>query len=453
MLFSRRSFLLSTLAAIPTVTYAAKPEQNWPQFRGPASQGLADGFPTRAQWRVGAGADKSTGLLWRIEVPGLGHSSPIIWKDRIYLATAVPKEGKPSLRIGYYGDVGPAKDDGEQRWLVMCFDKKSGKKKWEQLIRAARPGTVRHEKASHANTTLVTDGQHLIGFFGADGLYCLDMKGRLKWQKNLGAINVAWNDVAWGYSSSPALHNDRIVLLCDDPKDPFVAAYHLSDGRELWRASRKDACKHSWGTPLIHHDGTRTQVVTNGWPFIVSYDLESGKELWRLRGGGDIPIPTPFVADGLIVLSNAHGGKAPLFAVRPNAQGDISLTDGKTSNDFVVWSAPNGGSYISTPVVYNGYIYLANHNGVLRCFDFRTGEKMYEERLGADASCSASLVAADGKIYCATEQGEVHVIKAGPKLEVLAKNDLEEPCLATPAISQGVLYFRTSASLLAVGES
>jgi outer membrane protein assembly factor BamB len=202
---------------------------------------------------------------------------------------------------------------------------------------------------------------------------------------------------------------------------------------------------------LIYSDGARTQVVANGYPFIASYDLETGKELWRLRGGGDIPIPTPFVADGLIVLSNAHGGKAPLFAVRPTATGDISLAEGTTSNDSVVWSSPNGGSYISTPVVYDGYIYLANHNGVLRCFDFKTGEKMYEERLGKDDSVSASLVAADGKIYCPTEQGIVHVLKAGPKLEVLAKNDLGEPCLATPAISQGVVYFRTSGSLMAIG--
>lgn len=449
-MISRRSFLTTTLAALPAIKLAAKPEQNWPGFRGPGARGVADGYPTRAAWNTEAAADKSSGVLWRTEIPGLGHSSPIVWKDRIYLATAVPKAGKPSLRIGYYGDVGPAKDNDEQLWLILCLDKKSGKKKWEQTVRTAKPVTVRHEKASHANTTLVTDGKYLIAFFGADGLYCLDLKGKLLWQKDLGPINVTWRSIAWGFSSSPALYQDRIVLLCDDPKDPFVAALRLTDGQELWRVSRKGASQNSWGTPLVHADSTRTQVITNGYPYIVSYDLETGKELWRLRGGGDIPIPTPFVADDLIVLSNAHGGKAPLFVVRPAAEGDISLAEGSTSNDAVVWSAPNGGSYISTPVVYSGYVYLANHNGVLRCFDFKTGEKLYEERLGADASCSASLVAADSKIYCPTEQGVVHVIKAGPKLEVLAKNDLGEPCLATPAISQGVLYFRTSASLLAI---
>lgn len=450
MSLTRRSFVQTALLALPATTFSYAPDQNWPEFRGPGTRGIAEGFPTRATWNLGAAAGKESGVLWRSEIPGLGHASPIIWGDRIYLATAVPKTGKPSLRIGYYGDVGPAKDNDEQRWAILCLDKKNGKLKWEQTIRTAKPGTVRHEKASHANTTLVTDGKHLIGFFGADGLYCLDLKGKLLWQKDLGPINVTWRSIAWGFSSSPALHKDRIVLLCDDPKDPFVTALSLADGKELWRTSRKGACENSWGTPFIYADETRTQVVANGYPYIASYDFETGKELWRLRGGGDIPVPTPFVADGLIVLTNAHGGKTPLFAVRPSAQGDISLAEGTTSNEAVVWSVPNGGAYLSTPVVYNGYIYLANHNGVLRCFDFKTGTKMYEERLGADSACSASLVAADGKIYCPTEQGIVNVIKAGPKFEVLAKNDMGEPCLATPAISQGVLYFRTSASLLAI---
>ncbi len=447
---SRRSFLATSLMALPAAGLAAKSEQNWPGFRGPGAQGIADGYPTRASWNADAGVGKPAGILWRTEIPGLGHSSPIIWGDRIYLATAVRLSGKASLRIGYYGDVKAAQDNDEQKWMVLCFDKKSGKKLWERVVRTSKPATERHEKSTHANTTLITDGQRLIGFFGSEGLYCFDLNGKLLWQKDLGIINNSWRGIGWGYSSSPSLYKNRIVLLCDDPKDPYVAAFQLSDGKELWRVSRKGDCEGSWGSPLIHHDGSRTQVVTNGWPFIVSNDLETGKELWRLRGGGDIPIPTPFVADGLIVVSNAHGGKAPLFVIRPTAQGDISLKEGSTSNEAIVWSVPNGGSYISTPVVYGGYIYLANHNGLLRCFDFKTGAKMYETRLGIDSACSASLVAADGNIYCPTEQGVIHVIKAGPTLEVLAKNEMGEPCLATPAISQGILYFRTSASLIAI---
>jgi len=450
---SRRSFLAASLMALPTVALAsnAKGEQNWPCFRGPGSQGIADGYPTRTSWNADSTTGKISGVMWRAEIPGLGHSSPVIWGDRIYVGTAVRLSGKAPLRIGYYGDVKPAQDNDEQKWTVLCFDKKTGKRIWDRVVRTSKPKTERHEKSTHANTTLITDGKRLVGFFGSEGLYCFDLNGKLLWTKDLGVINNSCHGIGWGYSSSPAMYGDRIVLLCDDPKDPFVGAFSLADGKELWRTSRKGACEGSWGTPLIHNDGTRTQVVTNGWPYIVSYDLETGKELWRLKGGGDIPIPTPFVADGLIVVSNAHGGKAPLFTIRPSATGDISLVEGSTSNDSIVWSVPNGGSYISTPVVYGGYIYLANHNGVLRSFEFKTGRKMYEERLGADASCSASLVAADGKVYCPTEQGTVHVVKAGPTLEVLAKNELGEPCLATPAISQGVIYFRTSGSLIAIG--
>ena len=453
---TRRSFLATSLSALPAITLASgtldsKTEQNWPGFRGTGAQGVAEGYPTRADWNADAAAGKLSGVLWRIELPGLGHSSPIVWGDNIFVATAIRLSGKAPLRIGYYGDVKAAPDNDEQKWMILCLDKKSGKRRWERVVRTSKPATERHEKSTHANTTLVTDGRRLVAFFGSEGLYCFDLKGKLLWSKDLGVINNSWRGIGWGYSSSPALYRDRIALLCDDPKNPFLAAFNLSDGKELWRTPRKGDCEGSWGTPLIHNDGARTQVITNGWPFIVSYDLETGKELWRLRGGGDIPIPTPFVADGLIVISNAHGGKAPLFAVRPSAEGDISLKEGSASNDSVVWSVPNGGSYISTPVVYGGHIYLANYNGLLRCFDFKTGQKVYEERLGTDASCSASLVAADGKIYCPVEQGSVYVIKAGPKLEKLAKNELGAPCLATPAISQGVIYFRTSESLIAVG--
>src|SRR5215475_9267364 len=436
---TRRSFLATSLTALPAITLASgsfdsKTEQNWPCFRGPGAQGIADGYPTRAEWNADAAGGKLSGVLWRVEVPGLGHSSPIVWGDNIFITTAVRLSGKAQLRIGYYGDVQAAKDNEEQKWMILCFDKKSGKKRWERVVRTSKPATERHEKSTHANTTLVTDGRRLVAFFGSEGLYCFDLKGKLLWSKDLGVINNSWHGIGWGYSSSPALYRDSIALLCDDPKAPFVAAFSLSDGKELWRTSRKGDCEGSWGTPLIHSDGARTQVITNGWPFIVSYDFDTGKELWRLRGGGDIPIPTPFVADGLIVISNAHGGKAPLFAIKPSAKGDISLAEGATSNESVVWSVPNGGSYISTPVVYRGHIYLANFNGVLRCFEFKTARKVYEERLGKDAACSASLVAADGKIYCATEEGTVHVIKAGPTMEVLAKNELGEPCLATPAV-------------------
>ena len=448
-MLSRRSFLVTSLLALPAARLVAASEQNWPEFRGAGARGVADGYPTPVSWSADP-AGKLSAVRWRAEIPGLGHSSPIVWGDRLYVATAVRLSGKAPLRIGLYGDIKAAQDDDDQRWLVLCFDKTSGKQLWQRELRVGKPGAARHEKATHANTTLTTDGKRLVGFFGSEGLYCFDLDGKLLWSKQLGVVNVSKYGIGWGYGSSPALHGDRIVLLCDDPQNPFLAAFSLSDGHEVWRVSRKGDCERSWGTPLVHSAGQRTQVITNGWPYIASYDLSSGKELWRLRGGGDNPIPTPFIADGLIVVTNAHGGQAPLFVIRPSAAGDISLREGTTSNDAIVWSVPNGGTYISTPVVYGGRIYLANYNGVLRCFDFKSGQKVFEERLGDGATCSASLVAADGKIYCPTEEGDVYVIRAAQKLEVLAKNPMGEPCLATPAVSQGVLYLRTAGSLVAV---
>lgn len=449
---SRRSFLMTTLIALPGMAaIAPKPEQNWPMFRGLGASGIADGYPTRATWNADSTAGKLSGVLWRTEVPGLGHSSPIVWENRIILATAVRLSGKATLRIGDYGDNKAAQDNEEQKWMILCFDKTSGKRLWERMIHTGKPRVERHQKSSHANTTLTTDGQRLVAFFGSEGLYCFDLDGKLLWNKDLGVLNVGRYGIGYGFGSSPVLYRDRIVLLCDDPKTPFVAAFRLADGKELWRVSRQGDCERSWGTPLIHPHGARMQVITNGWPFIVSYDLETGKEIWRLRGGGDNPIPSPFVADGWIVITNSHGGKSPIYAIRPSAQGDISLPDGASSNEAIVWSNMNGGSYISTPVVYGGHIYLANRNGVLRCYEFKTGRRVFEQRLGTDSAFSSSLVAADGKIYCPAEEGVVYVIKPGPSLEVLANNQMGEPCLATPAISQGVLYFRTAGSLMAIG--
>jgi outer membrane protein assembly factor BamB len=367
---------------------------------------VAEGFPTRASWDL----HTKKGLLWRAPVPGLGHSSPVTWGDRIFLPSSVSSAESVPLKLGQTGEPTAADDNGEHRWVVFCYDKKTGKKLWQQTAYQGVPRATRHVKATHANTSLATDGHHLVAFFGSEGLYCYSLDGRLLWSKDLGVINVSKYGIGWGFGSSPSIHENRVVVLCDDPERPFMAAFQLSDGAEMWRVSRKEVCERSWGTPFIHVNGDRTQVVTNGWPWIVSYDLANGQELWRLRGGGDNPIPTPFSAHGWIFVTNAHGGKAPIFAVRPEASGDISPAGESGSNASLVWSLPQGGSYISTPVVYNDHIYLGNTNGVLRCFESKTGRKIYEERLGPDASIYSSLVAADGKIYCGSEDGMMYVV-------------------------------------------
>lgn len=445
-----RAFLLVACFAFSLAVFGTVDAQDWPTFRGPSGGGIVDGFPVRSDWNADVANGEMDGILWKIKVPGLGHSSPVVLGDRIFLATAIAADGKAPLKVGRGGRPEAADDNGEQSWVVLCYDRRTGKELWQKTAHKGRPRATRHAKATHANTSVVVSGNHLLAFFGSEGLHCYDLDGTLKWSRDLGVINISKYGIGWGYASSPAIHNDRIAVVCDDPANPYMAVLNLSDGEEIWRESRKGICERSWSTPFIHSQGDRTQIVVNGWPWIVSYDLKTGKEFWRIKGGGDNPVPTPFEANGWIYLTNAHGGLSPIYVVRPEANGDISPAKDESTNEAIVWSTPRGGCYMSTPVVYRDYLYLGNSNGVIRCFNAKTGEKMYEQRLETGAAIISSLVAADDKIFCASENGTVYVLAAGPEYNVLARNKMGQPCFATPAISQGVLYFRTTESLIAV---
>ena len=447
--------ILTACVTVNLAVLAAESPQNWPAFRGPSATGITEGYPLPTVWNATANSPKSQGVLWRTSVPGLGHSSPVVWGDRIFLCTVVAENGKSPLVLGAGGRPTAADDSGQHRWIILCYDKSSGKELWRRTAHQGIPRTTRHVKASQANTSLAVDGKHVIAFFGSEGLHCYDLDGNLKWSRDLGVINISKYGIGWGYASSPAIYQNRIALTCDDPANPFMVVLKLSDGSELWRVSRKDISERSWGTPLIHQGPKKCHVVVNGWPWVVSYDLETGQVLWRIHGGGDNPIPTPFVANGLIYITSAHGAQAPIYVVRPQARGDITPVEEETTanndspNKDIVWSKSRGGSYMSTPVVYRGNLYLGT-SSIIRCLNAATGKERFTQRLGSGVSIIASLVAADGKIYCTSENGVVYVLAAGSDLEVLARNPLGEPCLATPAISQGVLYFRTTGSLIAI---
>ncbi|MFK7817295.1 MAG: FG-GAP-like repeat-containing protein [Planctomycetaceae bacterium] len=421
---------------------------DWPGFRGAGAKGVASGFSVRSEWN--ATTDGGEGVAWSVDVPGLAHSSPVIRGDRLYLATAIAESGNAPLKVGRGGRPDAADDDGEQSWVVLCYDRKTGKEIWRQIARKGKPRATRHVKATHANTSVTIDGDSLVAFFGSEGMYCYDLDGNKKWSRDLGVIDISKYGIGWGFASSPAIHGDHIVIVCDDPDNPFVAALKLSDGEEVWRQSRKDICVRSWGTPFVLATKDRVQAVVNGWPWIVSYDVSTGKEFWRIKGGGDNPVPTPFEANGWIYITNAHGAESPIFVVKPDASGDITPPVDIGSNQSVVWSTRRGGSYMSTPVVYGDYLYLGNTNGVLRCFHAKTGEKVYEKRLGSGAAIYSSLIAADGKIFCASENGHVYVVRAGSTFELLGKNDMGAPLFATPAVSDGTLYFRTTGKLIAI---
>lgn len=444
-------FFALTCSAAPQDVQEREPVGNWPAFRGASGAGVAEGPSVLTAWNADPSAAEPEGVLWRADVPGLGHSSPVIWGQRLFLCTAIRQGGESDLMLGAGGQPTAADDSVEHQWVVLCYDKVTGEELWRKTAHRGAPKATRHVKATQANTSVAVDGDNVVAFFGSEGLYCFDLDGNLKWSRDLGVIDISKYDIGWGYASSPAIHGDRIALVCDDPARPFAAVLRLADGEEVWRASREGLSERSWGTPLIHAGAGGAQVVVNGWPFVVSYDLATGKERWRIEGGGDNPVPTPFVAGDWIYVTSSHGRMSPIYVVRAGAQGDITPGRGKPSEEGLVWSVAKGGSYMSTPVVYRGLLYLGT-KGIVRCYDALTGEKVYTERLGAHASIIASLVAADGKVYCASEDGTVYVLAAGTEFEILAENAMGEACFATPAISEGIVYLRTTKSLVALGQ-
>lgn len=445
-------FRVSLLLALGSMTAHAAGSRgvNWPGFRGYRAKGVAEGYPTPTTWNV----ETSEKIKWKTPIPGLGHSSPVIWGDRVFVTTAVGGSGESELKVGLYGSGKSAKDDSVHRWLVYCIDKRTGKVMWKKTAHKGVPRVKRHMKASHANCTPATDGEHVVAFFGSEGLYCYDKKGRLRWKKDLGILDAGpYNapDLQWGFASSPVLHKGRVFVQCDTQGDSFVAGFDVRDGREVWRTARDEVS--TWSTPTVYQKGSNIQLILNGYKHLGGYDLQTGEALWRLSGGGDVPVPTPVAGRGLIFVTNAHGGSAPLYAIRPSARGDISL-DGATSNEFIAWSVRRNGAYMQTPLVYDDYLYSCSDRGVLKCYEAGTGSLQYKERLGTGGSgFSASPVAANGKLYFVSEDGDAYVIRAGPTFEVLASNAMGEICMATPAISEGVLYFRTRGHLVAVAET
>jgi outer membrane protein assembly factor BamB len=426
----------------------ARPGIDWPSFRGLGARGVSEGPPAPTTWDVPANKN----VKWRVPVPGLGHSSPIVWGSQVCTASAVSGQPNPALKVGLYGDITSVVDTTAHRWLVVCFDKTTGKQLWEKTAHTGVPKVKRHFKSTHASSTLATDGRYILAFFGSEGLFAYDMKGNEVWKHDFGLLDSGFYmvpDAQWGFGSSPIIHNDRVIVQVDVQKGSFVAALDLATGRELWRTPRNDV--PTWSTPAVVVENGRAQVVVNGWKHIGGYDVANGRELWRMTGGGDIPVPTPIVAHGLIFITNAHGKMAPIYAVKTTATGDISLKEGETSNPNIAWSYARDGGYMQTPIVYDDLLYVCRDNGVLSVFDARTGVRQYQGRLAdGKTGFSASPVASNGRIYFTSEEGDVYVIKAGPTFEQLAVNPLGEVAMATPAISEGIMFFRTRGQLIAV---
>lgn len=441
--------LLSIVVAVWAAGPKAASDTNWPSFRGRNAAGVAEGFPLPIQWDLAS----SKNVLWKTAIPGLGNSSPIVWGDYLFVSTAVSGVGKPEWRPGLYGDIASVQDDTPHRWIVYCLDKRTGRIVWERTVLTGVPKVKRHPKSTHANATMATDGRRLLAFFGSEGLHCFDMKGKPLWSRDFGVLDSAFYvapAAQWEFGSSPVIYQDMVFIQCDVLKDSFVAALKLEDGTTIWRTPREDV--PTWGTPAVYDDGIRPQIVVNGYKHIGGYELKTGKPLWQMKGGGDIPAPTPLVSGDMVFITSAHGQASPIYAIRLAATGDVSLAPNATSNEFIAWSYLRDGSYMATPIVYGDIVFNCRWNGVLNAYERLSGKRLFQERLGDGATAfTASAVGGDGKIYIASEDGDVYVLKAGPTFQALATNSMGESILASPAVSGGVIYIRTASRIVAVG--
>ena len=444
-----RRIVRTALSKSVKLPKAAPSHGSWPSFRGPHASGVADGQHLPERW------DGKTGenILWRTPIPGLAHSSPIVWGDRVFVTTAVSSRPNATFKPGLYGDGDSSDDRSRHRWMLYAIDKRSGKILWERVAFEGEPREKRHIKSTYASASPATDGRVVVAWFGSHGVHAYTVDGKPLWSVDLGRVDMGAYDIPayeWGPASSPIVWKGLVLLQCDTQADSFVLALDAQTGETVWKTERDEL--PSWGTPTVIDTAAGPELVTNASRFIRGYDPRSGRELWRLGGSSKITAPTPFLSDGLVIVASGRRPEAPVFAVRAGARGDLTLTEGKTSSDAVAWSRTGRGSYMPTPLVYDGILYVLANNGVLDAYDVKSGVEIYRERLThLGSGFSASPVAADGRIYLTNEDGEILVAAAGRAFRHIATNTIGELLMATPALSEGVMYVRSSSSLLAVG--
>lgn len=415
---------------------------NWPSFRG-AAGGTAPGNPPTA-WDLARG----TNVAWKTAISGLGHSSPVVWGDRVYVTSAVSSTGEDEFKNGRGAGIASATDIGTQEWRLYAIDRRTGKIIWQRTAAQSAPLAQRHVKNSYATATPATDGKHIVAVMGSQGLFCYDASGRLLWRKELGTLDLGMAKdpgTRYGSGSSPVIDGTRVIIQNDRRQDSSLAAYDIASGNEIWRSPRDE--QSSWATPLVARVGSRALVITNSPQRVRAHDLATGQEIWWMDEGTELKIPTPVLAgDAVIVTGGFPSGSKPIFAIPLAASGEVRATD-------LRWKVERGSSYTMTPLVYDGLLYVGGDNGVLSAYDVTTGERIYQTRLGeGTSSFSASPIAASGRLYVVSEDGNVYTVRAGRTFELLATNSLDAVTLATPAIDGNLLIIRTRTQLVALGQ-
>jgi outer membrane protein assembly factor BamB len=422
---------------------------SWPSFRGVQATGVADGQRLPDSWDGATGKN----ILWRTAIPGLAHSSPIVWGDTVFVTTAISSRKDATFKPGLYGDGDASDDRSAHKWVVVALDKRTGRIRWQRVASEGAPRNKRHIKSTYASATPVTDGRVVVAWFGSEGVHAFDVNGTPLWRVDLGRVDMGAYDIPtyeWGPASSPIIWNGLVILQCDTQADSFVLALDIETGETVWKTSRNEI--PSWGTPTVAATANGPELVTNASNFIRGYDARTGRELWRLSGSSKITAPTPIFADELIVVASGRAPERPIFAVKPGSRGDLTLSGDATSSAAIAWSRAGRGSYMPTPLAYKGLLYVLANNGVFDAYDLKTGKEIYRQRLPLVGSgFSASPVEADGKIYLSNEDGDMLVVRAGSTFQHIATNSIGELLMATPALSEGVMYVRGAASLFAIG--
>jgi outer membrane protein assembly factor BamB len=451
--FHAARFHLWLQFALALVASAAIAAADWPQWRGPHGSGISDEKDLPTRWSA------TENVTWKTSIAGLGVSTPIAAGERIFVTSqigaGVRKPGNhPRLVQGADAAAAGERALGAPRgtqagaaagdrtaFLVEAFHRADGRRLWEYRVDAVGPLAGVHDKHNLASPSPVTDGQTVFAWFGTGQIVALDMNGKLVWQRHLGS-EIGPFEINWGHASSPTLYQDLLILLCDHSPASYLLAVDKRTGKERWKADRGKG-RSSYTTPFVVETAAGSELIVNSSERVDAYDPKTGAFLWHVGGTNQFPIPTPTFHDGIVYLSRGYRS-GPYLALRPGGRGDISTS-------HVVWQVPTGAPYISSLVYDAGVLYMANDVGAITAVEAATGQKLWQERV--NGVFSASPVAADGKIYFVSETGETIVLKSGREPVVLARNDIGERLIASPAISNGQIFLRTDDRVFCIGKA
>ena len=417
---------------------------NWPHWRGPSFSGVSVEPKLPSRWT------DSENVAWKSAVRGLGISSPIVWGNLVIVTSQVgsgtvrpgPRlvQGANPIEAGERPLGTAAPSEGAVTFVVTAFDRSSGKRAWEFELSAEGPLQSVHEKHNLASPSPVTDGERIYALFGTGQIAAIDLSGKLVWKKNVAAAYGPFQ-INWGHGSSPIVYKDRVILLCYHEPASYLLSLDAKTGDVQWKADAP-AGQTSYSTPLVVDAAGRAEIVVNSSTGVSGHDVATGQRLWHIDEANRFPVPSPIFHDGLIYLSRGYRS-SPFLAIRPGGKGDVAATN-------VAWKVTSGAPYISSLLFYDGLIYMAGDVGVLTVVDARTGERVYQERVGG--VYTASPVAGDGKVYLVSEDGETIVVAAGRAPKVIERNKLSARQLASPAIANGRLFIRTDDAVYAIGK-